>query len=173
MLAFLDLPPEIRLKVYAYSLNPNEYVKCYRKIATNPILGSAFTRTSNTRSLSPPLCDTPRPYVERHTPTILLLSKQITYEALPVLYRIPLTLHGTPQTYFVMRQMDIAEFISEHLLQKIEYAILRLITPEKFFVLSLLDIWGAGNRLRRLDVYLPEEAERNSRHWEIVGTRVI
>lgn len=172
MLSFLDLPPEIRLKIYAYLLNPNDYVKGYRKIATASSLSSIPTRPPSAGYLSPPLCDTPRQYVDRHTPSILLLSKQITSEALHILYRIPLTLYGTPQTYFAMRQMDIAEFICEQLLQRIEYAILRLIVPHKSFVLSLLDIWGADNRLKRLDVYLPDQAKRNSWHWEIVGSRV-
>jgi hypothetical protein len=162
MPSFLDLPPEIRIMIYAHALNPNEYVKSYRKMTT----AVAFTPTS------PPLCDEPRLYVERYTPSILLLNKRITIEALPVLYRKPLVLYGTPSTYFTMRQMDIAEFISEHLLQRIQYGVLRLRMPNKNFVLALLDIWGAGNQLIRLDVYLPEQATRNNRHWKIVESRV-
>lgn len=162
MLSFLDLPPEIRLMIYAYSLNPNEYVKSYRKIVKTVALAA----------IGPPLSQNPRLYVERYTPSILLLNKKITTEALPVLYRKPLDLYGTPSTYFTMRQMDISEFISEQLLQRIQYSALRLYFPNKAFVLALLDIWGAGNQLIRLDVYLPEQAARNNRHWEIVESRV-
>jgi hypothetical protein len=162
MSSFLNLPPEIRLLIYAYALNPNEYVKSLRKI----IRVVALTATG------PPLCQEPRLYVERYTPPILLLSKKITTEVLPVLYRKLLNLYGTPRTNFTMRQMDIAEFISEHLLQKIQYSTLRLREPNKTFVLSLLDIWGAGNQLKRLDVYLPKQAARNNRHWKIVESRV-
>lgn len=163
MPSFLDLPPEIRLIIYSYSLNPNEYVKSYRKIYKTVALAAT----------GPPLSQNPRLYVERHTPPILLLNKKITGEALPVLYRKPLNLYGTPSTYFTMRQMDIAEFISEHFLQRIQFGALRLYVPNKSFVLELLDIWGAGNQLIRLDIYLPEQAARSSRHWKIVESRVI
>ncbi|KAJ5545955.1 hypothetical protein N7494_003540 [Penicillium frequentans] len=162
MPSFLDLPPEIRLMIYDYSLNPNEYVKSYRKIVKTVALAAT----------GPPLSQNPRLYVTRYTPPVLLLNKKIMAEALPVLYRKPLDLYGTPSTYFTMRQMDISEFISEHLLQQIQYSALRLYFPNKTFVLALLDIWGAGNQLIRLDVYLPEQAARNNRHWDIVESRL-
>ncbi|KAE8402647.1 hypothetical protein BDV37DRAFT_252096 [Aspergillus pseudonomiae] len=50
---------------------------------------------------------------------VLLLNKQITEEALDILYRMPGELLRTPGTNFTMRQTDIAAFICEHLLQRI------------------------------------------------------
>lgn len=160
MTSLLDLPSEIRLIIYTHLLNPNEYVKSYRKL-----------RDQWSSVAGGPLCTLPRPYVKRYTPCILLLNKKITTEALHYLYRIPLNLYGTPSTYFVMRQMDITEFISEHYLQKIRVGILRLNHANKHFVLSLLDIWGAENRLERLDVYRPK-TQLDSQHWKVVESRV-
>ncbi|KAF4760016.1 hypothetical protein HAV15_008094 [Penicillium sp. str.  len=70
-----------------------------------------------------------------------------------------------------MRQMDIAEFISENYLQRIRVGILRLNHANKHFVLSLLDIWGAENRLERLDVYRPK-TQLDSQHWKVVESRL-
>lgn len=162
MISFLDLPAEIRLMIYTHMINPNEYVKSYGKLGDQ-------IESSPKRG---PLCAIPRSYVKRYTPSVLLLNRQITAEALHVLYRTPLDLYGTPSTYFVMRQMDITEFISEHILQRIHYGVLRLDHAHKHFVLTLLDIWGAENRLERLDVYRPERAQVDSRHWRVVESRV-
>lgn len=161
MTSLLDLPSEIRLIIYIHLLNPNEYVKGYRKLRdqwSSSVAGG-------------PLCTLPRPYVKRYTPSILLLNKKITAEALHYLYRIPLNLYGTPSTYFVMRQMDITEFISEHYLQRIRVGILRLNHANKHFVLSLLDVWGAENRLERLEVYRPK-TQLDGQHWKVVESRV-
>ncbi|KAJ5812751.1 hypothetical protein N7447_009774 [Penicillium robsamsonii] len=160
MVSLLELPAEIRLMIYTHVLKPNEYVKSYRKL---PDLWSSPDRG--------PLCTIPRPYVKRYTPSILLLNKKITTEALHYLYRIPLNLYGTPSTYFVMRQMDITEFISEHYLQRIHHGVLRLNGANKHFVLSLLDIWGAENRLERLDVYR-SKTWLDSQHWKVVENRL-
>lgn len=164
MLSFLDLPGEIRIIIYAYSLNPNEYVSGYRQIEN--LLAAETDRSRG------PVCIYPRPHVERYTPSILLLNRQITMEALDVLYRIPLTLYGTPSTHFTVRQIDITEFISEALLQRIRHSILRLDSAGKNFVLPLLDIWGAGNSLERLDVYRPKQTPLPRQHWYIVKSRV-
>ncbi|KAJ6184238.1 hypothetical protein N7519_005539 [Penicillium mononematosum] len=160
MVSLLDLPAEIRLVIYTYLLKPNEYVKSYRKL-----------RDQWSSAGSGPLCTIPRPYVKRYTPSILLLNKKITIEALHYLYRIPLDLYGTPSTYFVMRQMDITEFISEHYLRRIHHGVLRLNHANKHFVLSLLDTWGAENRLERLDVYRPK-TQLDSQHWKVVESRL-
>ncbi|KAJ5178196.1 uncharacterized protein N7500_000895 [Penicillium coprophilum] len=160
MISLLDLPAEIRLIIYTHLLNPNEYVKSYHKF-----------RDPWSSPGSGPLCAIPRPYVKRYTPSILLINKRITIEALHHLYRVPLTLYGTPSTYFVMRQMDITEFISEHYLQRIHHGVLRLSHANKNFVLSLLDIWGAANQLERLDVYRPK-TQPDSQHWKVVESRL-
>jgi hypothetical protein len=163
---FLDLPPEIRLKIYSLLLDLSQYRSGYKRIKH---LISQLPRSSE--PLSVPGVTLPRFYVTRYTPSILLLNRKITTEALSVLYNTELTLEGTPGTYFVLRQMDIAEFISETLLQRMRYVVLRLGRPEKFFVLNLLDIWGRRNDLQRLVVYIP--ADRYPEwNWGIVEDRV-
>ncbi|KAJ6119525.1 hypothetical protein N7523_003805 [Penicillium sp. IBT 18751x] len=164
MISFLDLPGEIRLIIYAYSLDPNEYVSGYRKI--EDLLAAETDRTRG------PMCTYARPHVERYTPSILLINRQITMEALHVLYRIPLNLYGTPNTYFTMRQMDITEFISEHLLQQIHHGVLRLDSASKNFVLPLLDIWCESNCLESLDVYRPNSTPMPRHHWYVVKSRL-
>ncbi|KGO60210.1 hypothetical protein PEX1_034580 [Penicillium expansum] len=160
MASLLDLPAEIRLMIYTCLLKPNEYVKSYRKL-----------KDPESSAKGGPLCAIPRPYVKRYTPSILLLNKKIATEALHYLYQIPLNLYGTPSTYFAMRQMDITEFISEHYLQRIHHGVLRLNHANKHFVLSILDIWGAENRLERLDVYRPK-TQLDNQHWKVVESRL-
>jgi hypothetical protein len=140
-MSFLSLPPEIRLLIYPHLLNPSTYAASYDRI--NRLTTQAYDEAHSKHSLTKIPCATlPRLHVTRSTPSILLVNRQITREALPTLYRTELVLKGTPSTYFVFRQMDIAEFICETLLQKMRFVVLELAHPEKLFVLALLDIWG-------------------------------
>ncbi|KAJ5085801.1 hypothetical protein N7532_010572 [Penicillium argentinense] len=164
MLSFLNLPPEIRLIIYAYSLNPNEYVSGYRKIEL--LAAAEMDRARG------PVCAYPRPYIERNTPAILLLNRKITKEALEVLYKIPLNLYSPPPTYFVMRRMDITEFIGEPLLQRIQHGVLRLDDASKHFISTLLDIWGKANSLQSLHVYRSKHTPSPPRHWKVVEDRL-
>ncbi|KAL4940167.1 hypothetical protein BDV06DRAFT_24686 [Aspergillus oleicola] len=168
-MSFLSLPPEIRLQIYTLLLDPNTYITSYKTISS--LTNEAIDANSKTQTPSVIL---PRFHVTRSTPSILLLNKQITSEALPVLYSTPLTLMGPPSTYFVLRQMDIAEFICETLLQRLRLVVLRLEHPEKLFVLSLLDIWGRSCKLERLVVHLPRSGVREGdrRRWAVVERRL-
>ncbi|KAL4961610.1 uncharacterized protein BDV14DRAFT_203645 [Aspergillus stella-maris] len=167
---FLSLPPEVRLQIYALLLDPNTYNASYNTMRR---LTDEAYKDANTIDLTPSAL-LPRFHITRSTPSILLLNKQITSEALPVLYGTPLALIGPPSTYFVLRQMDIAEFICETLLQRMRVVVLKLEHPEKLFVLSLLDIWGSGFALEKLVVYLPrsEARARDQRRWSVVESRL-
>ncbi|KAL4949326.1 hypothetical protein BDW69DRAFT_188434 [Aspergillus filifer] len=167
---FLSLPPEVRLQIYALLLNPNAYIASYKTIRR---LTDEAYKDANKIDFTPSAL-LPRFHVTRSTPSILLLNKQVTAEALEVLYGTPLTLIGPPSTYFVLRQMDIAEFICETLLQRMRVVMLRLEYPEKLFVLSLLDIWGRKCALEKLVVYLPRSETRkaNRGRWSVVESRL-
>ncbi|KAL4799293.1 hypothetical protein BDV19DRAFT_385542 [Aspergillus venezuelensis] len=170
MTNFLSLPPEVRLQIYVLILDPNTHNASYNTIRR---LTDEAYKDANKIDLTPSAL-LPRFHVSRYTPSVLLLNKQITAEALPVLYSTPLTLIGPPSTYFVLRQMDIAEFICETLLQRMRVVVIRLEHPEKLFVLSLLDIWGRGCALKKLVVYLPKPEIRRTdrRRWSVVENRL-
>ncbi|KAL3456512.1 hypothetical protein BJX64DRAFT_293988 [Aspergillus heterothallicus] len=118
-MSLLALPPEIRLQIYPYLLNPNTYTTAYTRITQ--LTSQAYAEAHSKHTLAKiPSATLPRFYVTRHTPPILLVNRQISREALAVLYETELELRGTPATYFVFRQMDVAEFICETLLQRVE-----------------------------------------------------
>ncbi|KAJ5411488.1 uncharacterized protein N7487_005847 [Penicillium crustosum] len=125
MTSLLDLPSEIRLIIYSHLLNPNEYVKCYRK-----------------------------------------LRDQWSSVAVQKLFIIYI---GYPSISTAL-PAHISSCV-RWILQKIRVGILRLIHANKHFVLSLLDIWGAENRLERLDVYRPK-TQLDSQHWKVVESRL-
>ncbi|KAL2845154.1 hypothetical protein BJX68DRAFT_242367 [Aspergillus pseudodeflectus] len=169
-MSFLSLPPEIRLLIYSHLLNPSTYAASYDRI--NRLATQAYEEANSKHSPQRIPCATlPRFHVTRATPAILLVNRQITREALPILYSTELVLQGTPSTYFVFRQMDIAEFICETLLQKMRFVVLELASPNKLFVLALVDIWGRGNELERLVVCLPKDT-RPEWNWGIVKERL-
>jgi hypothetical protein len=75
---FRDLPKELRFMVYEHTLSFNsidKYCSDYLEL---------LCTTSDTRE--------PVPHVEKACPSILLVSKDITEEALPILYKTPLNL---------------------------------------------------------------------------------
>ncbi|KAL4932432.1 uncharacterized protein BDV17DRAFT_196286 [Aspergillus undulatus] len=165
-MSFLALPPDIRFRIYPLLLDPNTYSSSYKHL--NRRAKEAYDNSSL------PSAMLPRFHVTRKTPSILLLNKLITAEALPVLYSKEMTLYATPSTYFVFRQMDIAEFICETLLERMRFVVLRLKHPENLFVFSLLDIWGRDCLLERLVVFLPKREVRDEYgiDWDIVESRL-
>ncbi|KAI2788765.1 hypothetical protein POX_e06786 [Penicillium oxalicum] len=164
MVSFLELPGEIRQSIYAYVLHPNEYLSAYVQVE-NLI-------TAHTDRSRGPSCDTLCLSIKRSTPSILLLNKWVTWEALDVLHRIPLSLQGPPGPYLAIPQMEITDFISKTLLQNIHFGILRLDAAHKQFVLSVLNAWAQKNELRRLDVYRPRTALFPRNHWKVVKDQV-
>ena len=165
MVSFLDLPGEIRAIIYSYSLNPNEYVSGYREVEDQ-----LAAHTDRSRG---PSCTYPYLHVKLYTPSILLVNRQISNEALYTLHKIPLNLEAPPSTTFPMCQIDITEFVGKPLLQQIHYAVLRLDFANKEFVLRILSIWTEKNNLRRLDVYYPCKSQLPRNHWIAVKRSVL
>lgn len=104
------------------------------------------------------------------TPTVLLLNRQITAEALPVLRAKTLVLDTPPPcTPSLARPMDITEFIGETTLQHVRRVLLRMdLTMEAHWwaktVETLLDVWCVKNSLVQVTVDITNayEEDRNA-----------
>ncbi|OCL09968.1 hypothetical protein AOQ84DRAFT_8802 [Glonium stellatum] len=170
--SLLSLPADIRIIIYSYAL-------------TWPNLSDAFALTQKAQGialkdyehLSSPLCTIPRTPVRTTTPAILLLNRQITAEALDVLYRTPLVIpKPPPYSHVASRYYDIFEFVPETQLQnawRVELVLDAATDPEvalrwdgdrRFWrawasclASLLLETWIAkGNELRSLVIRLRE-----------------
>jgi hypothetical protein len=92
------------------------------------------------------------------TPSLLLLNRQITSEALEVLYRKPLILDTTPPyTPQFGQPMGIPEIVSETTLQNLRFVVLRMDLDQRqsarywFKIIEmLLDIWYVKNNLEEV-----------------------
>lgn len=108
---FLDLPRELRDYIYAEALDWSDISK--------QLVRAVFEWTDKT---SPP------PYPKRSTPTILLLNKQVTAEALPVLRAKPLTI-VCPRDHGMQRQDQVPNmlhFITRSTLAHVQHLVLKL-----------------------------------------------
>ncbi|KAK6006907.1 hypothetical protein QM012_005915 [Aureobasidium pullulans] len=98
---FRDLPKELRFMVYDYALSfdsIDKYCRDYLEL---------LSVTSNIRE--------PAPEVKKACPSILLVSKDITEEALPFLYKTPLNLS------FGILRAHLKDLIAPELLRKLRY----------------------------------------------------
>ncbi len=150
----LALPPEVRDCIFDAALNwPN----------LSDLAKTITSQSDATLGLEQPLCTIPRPrYEAMSTPSLLLLNRQITSEALEVLYRKPLILDSTlPYMPQLGRPMDIPEIISESTLQNLRFVVLRMDlglgqkrSARNWYktVEILLDIWLVKNNLEKLEV---------------------
>ena len=165
---FLALSAELRNAVYEYAIDWPDLSIAFERIATDP--GLAYDQDA---SKSLPLCTFPKPHFEeKTTPSLLLVNRQITAEALEILYVKPLILTSTPP-YIpqLAKPMDICdEFISEATLQRLRFVVLKIdlkYKPEHLAgsarcwlktVETLLDVWCVRNVLERVEVeasYVP------------------
>jgi hypothetical protein len=119
-----------------------------------------------------PLCTVPRPrYGPMSTPSLLLLNRQITSEALEVLYRKPLILDTTPPYIPQLGQpMGMPEIISETTLQNLRFVVLRMDLDQSqsarywFKIIEvMLDIWFVKNNLEGVQAWIQCPPHRDTR----------
>ncbi|KAH9893873.1 hypothetical protein F4778DRAFT_784360 [Xylariomycetidae sp. FL2044] len=166
--SFLIFPPELRLKIYSYALSWPDLVGCFRRWQQriqdieNGLLHDE-SRPGN-RLIPKSAVELgnilPRRYT---TPTCLLLCRQITAEALPVLYAQPLRIEApSPYSEVLGRPVDITHFISEAALQRACHVVLKMDLAREAaswrrVVDLLLDVWQVDNALVRLEVVTGRE----------------
>jgi hypothetical protein len=150
--SFLLLPPEVRDCIYDAALS---WPVISDLAKTVPLEPDATVHGC----WEQPLCTVPRPrYGPMSTPSLLLLNRQITSEALEVLYRKPLILDTTPPYIPQLGQpMGIPEIISETTLQNLRFVVLRMDLDQRqsarywFKIIEmLLDIWFVKNNLEEV-----------------------
>lgn len=174
----LALSSELRNIIYDYALSWPDL-----SVAFQEIEGSLSPR----QSVSGPLCSIPKPrfstFGELRTPTILLLNRQITSEALEILREKPLILtRPPPYVLQLAKPMDITEFIPEATLQKLRKVVLEMNfdTGDAQYWLKmvelLLDVWCEETELESMVVrarYVPPSTPRTflyiSNHRHVMG----
>ena len=161
---FLALPLELRNEIYKYALDWPRFESFKRTQLEDVSYRKAI-------SASAPLCMVPIPLVDKMTtPSILLVSRQVTSEALAILYKRPLVLSQTPP-YLpqLAKPMDITDFISETTLQLVGRVVFKMDLNYTHdhqdisrawlkTVETLLDIWCVRNNLEGVEVrgrYVP------------------
>lgn len=142
--SFLDLPAEIRKMIYAYSADASDVTARLDR----------FMRRWLDRT-------TPMPaYPARSTPTVLLLNKQITSEALPVIRSTPLHIIF-PGSYDLPNQPQVPHitgFITPTSLQQIEHLSLHLERWEWIYSIEgLIATLGQNHNLKSFHFHLRDE----------------
>ncbi|OJD19783.1 hypothetical protein AJ78_00283 [Emergomyces pasteurianus Ep9510] len=161
--SFLDLPPEIRHEIYTLALSwPNLRVPFTRLRHECEQDEAAWFRQGSIYNHS---CALPPPYIpepDYMTPTIFLLNRQITHEALPVLHTQELVIDEPPPYSIALgRPVDITMFISEGALQRARRVVLKidianLASRWARTVDTLLDVWRVNNCLEELRIVVAE-----------------
>lgn len=160
---FLELPYEIRHDIYRIALRYPDLTPVfnhYEQILHE--FEAPFERPAET--LYTPLCCVPvRQSPPMRTPSLLLVNRQITAEALPVLRDTVFALTRLPPRQMTLaRPMDITDFIGEGTLRTIRYMELTLDLYGdskgcRWMVELLLDVWTTGHSLRKLTVWVRVE----------------
>ncbi|KAF6783007.1 hypothetical protein CMUS01_16332 [Colletotrichum musicola] len=169
--SLLELPVEIRQRIYFFALSWPALDKAFaaasrvcEELAPDP--STAFSKHP-----LPPKCTISLGYVRPHcfvTPGCLLLCRQITAEALPILLAQPLRIAKLPpRAPMLGGPMELAAFISERLLQRVQNVTLEIdLTRDaegwRRALDALLDIWAEDNKLVHLSVIVDVEPEAHS-----------
>jgi hypothetical protein len=165
----LALPPEVRDCIYDAALDWPDLSGFAKAVPSQP------DATIDHENSEQPLCTIPRPHFgSMSTPSLLLLNRQITSEALEVLYRKPLVLDSTPPyVQQFARPMDITEFIGESTLQNLRFVVLKMDLDQRLSgavgarswlktIEMLLDIWFLKSNIEKVQVeiqYTPRDRD--------------
>ena len=181
---FLALPFEIRNSIYHHAVDWPDLSVPFQKMKANCL--DTFEVLKTTKD---PKCTFEQPgSLPFNTPTILLLNRQITSEALWVLHKKTLTIASPPPSPLQLaKPMDITEFIGEAVLLKVRHVKLVLDFKEYAsrdwvkMVENLLDVWCQENSLESLQVQVeagkqdignPNGAQAQDRHIGSIFSRV-
>lgn len=119
----LDLPPELRNVIWSHCGDWSDI--------TQQLFRTMANWTDRSKRI---------PYAKRSTPTILLLNKQITAEALPILRKKPLTFIG-PSDYGMQPQHpfpNITRLLNRETLLNVQHLVIKLENHE--WLWSLVDV---------------------------------
>lgn len=146
--SFLTFPPEVRNLIYQYAV---EYPTCRELFDSYYKQKEGRTRHTD-RYMS----------IKLHTPTILLLCKQVTREALTILRSQPFVIDKIPPWIPGCRQpLPITEFISAPTLRNILYFEFKVTFGDgtggsgyiwRRVLRYVLDAWSQGNSVTHLRV---------------------
>ena len=145
--SFLALPLEIRKMIYSYVADyptSQSMFDSYYRYNKSEVVGS-----------------TDKGFPHYHTPTVLLLCKQITREALPVLRARPFVLDRIPP--WVPGHsfpLPLTDFITPKTLCSIRFFEILITLGQGYYIAGvwrrilnqLLDVWGKGNAVARVCV---------------------
>ncbi|KAE9371527.1 hypothetical protein N431DRAFT_341644 [Stipitochalara longipes BDJ] len=154
---FLSLPPEVRDCIYNAGLDWPDISDLAKTVSSQPDVTVIHEHSVH------PLCTMPIPRCgSMSTPSLLLLNRQITSEALEVLYRKPLILDKPPPYMPQLgRPMDVPELISENTLQNLRFIVLRMDLDQKRsardwlkVIEILIDIWLVKNDLKKVQIHV-------------------
>ncbi len=174
-LSLLDLPAEIRNEIYDYAIDWPDFEAVFERIQLEN--GAALVGLPRKDF---PLCTMAVPeFTSMRTPGLLLVNRKITSEVLPVLYGKPWVL-SSPPPYIpqLAKPMEITEFISEVVLQKIRLVTLQVDgLSDRPTMMSgrarcwmktielLQDIWSVKQCLEKVDVSIEYVEPDRGRGW--------
>jgi hypothetical protein len=158
---FLALPAELRVHIYRYAFDwpnlHNVFTKAEKELDGH---GARFQPS------------------QMRTPSILLINRQVYFEAQEIPYEKALILKTPPPISLQMgRVLDITNFISRDTLQRLRYVVFQmdlnfghvsLYRNAKCWlqlVEKMLDIWGEKNCLERVDVMASYDPPTKIRGW--------
>jgi hypothetical protein len=151
----LTLPTELRLQILSSCISFPNLISAFALIRERD---KDFAAQHSDMG---PVVTMPKPSIPTHTPAILLVCKQLTTEALDVLFRTTFVIEPTFPRSYTGKEYFITEFVCLDVLQRIRYAELKLRSLNYFLLLDLTDLWRDDNNLQVLSLRIQEPRTRN------------